>query len=215
MCPDNRPQPANPVRYDDIFFSEDWFRNWDILKYVLCGLLEADTRWKTILDYGCGPGVMIDWMNSRGVDYVGCDVSPEARELYLRRFGKNPERYCSSMEELSKQAFDLLVCFDVFEHMQDEEIVQLLNQVPRIPNLLVNISRVRGIPGHVNLKLDRAWISFFQSHGWIYEAERTETLRSYYLHLRPAGSDLWHKNMFLFKRSAKSEQAGSVSMANC
>jgi len=192
------------VRYDDSFFSEDWFRGWDILKHVLSCLLESDGRWRTILDYGCGPGVMIDLMNARGFDYVGCDVSPDARELYLRRFGKNPGKYVSSIEALSGRKFDLLVSFDVLEHMCDEEIVSLLGQIRHIPEMLVNISRVRSIPGHINIKPDRAWIRFFESHGWILERHRTEALRKQYLQLRPGGGDLWHKNMFLLR------QAGGV-----
>jgi SAM-dependent methyltransferase len=204
MCSaDGQPQPEHAVRYDDSFFSEGWFRNWDMLKHVLCVLLESDRKWRTILDYGCGPGVMIDLMNSRGFDYIGCDVSPDARSLYLRRYGKNPEKYHSSMEALSDRTFDLLVSFDVLEHMQDEEIVSLLGRIPHIREILVNISRVRTIPGHTNLKADRSWIRFFESHGWIYERDRTETLRTRYLRLRPDGGDLWHKNMFLLKRAAE------------
>jgi SAM-dependent methyltransferase len=204
MCnEDGRPLPEVPVRYDERFFSEDWFRNWDMLKHVLCGLLESNPNWRTILDYGCGPGIMIDLMNSRGLDYVGCDISPEARELYLRRFGKNPGKYHLSLSELSDRPFDLLICFDVFEHMRDEEIVGLLDRILLIPEILVKISRVRGIPGHINLKPDRAWIRFFESHGWTCERDRTEALRVQYLRLRPNGSDLWHRNMFLLKRAAK------------
>jgi len=203
MCGANgRQNPGQPVRYDDSFFSEGWFANWEALKHVLCGLLESEPKWRTILDYGCGPGVMIDLMNSRGLDYAGCDVSPEARELYLRRYGKNPEKYHSSMAALSGRRFDLLVSFDVLEHMRDEEIAGLLSRIPRIPEVLVNISRVRSIPGHVNLKPDRAWARFFESRGWHFEQERTRALRASYLRLRPDGGDLWHRNMFLFGRAA-------------
>jgi hypothetical protein len=146
---------------------------------------------------------MIDLMNSRGLEYLGCDVSPEARELYVRRFGKNPEKYHSSIAALSPRPFDLLVSFDVLEHMRDEEIAGLLKQIPRVSEMLVNISRVRSIPGHINLKPDRSWIRFFESHGWINERDRTDALRAHYLRLRPDGGDLWHKNMFLFSQAVK------------
>jgi SAM-dependent methyltransferase len=203
MCStDGRPNPEQAVRYDGGFFSEGWFRNWDMLKHVLCNLLESDPKWRAIVDYGCGPGIMIDLMNSRGLDYLGCDVSPEARDLYLRHFGKNPEKYVSSIAALPDRTFDLLISFDVFEHMRDEEIAGLLDRIPCIPEILVNISRVRSIPGHVNLKPDRAWIRFFESHGWMLRRDGTEALRARYLRLRPDGSDLWHKNMFLFNRAA-------------
>jgi hypothetical protein len=100
-----------------------------------------------------------------------------------------------------------MVSFDVLEHMRDEEIAGLLERIPLIPEILVNISRVRSIPGHVNLKPDRAWMRFFESHGWIYSRDRTEALRSHYLRLRPDGGDLWHKNMFLFHRATDPAQS--------
>ena len=203
MCTTNcRPDSDHAVRYDERFFSEGWFQNWDMLQHVLCGLLESDPKWRAILDYGCGPGIMIDLMNSRGRNYAGCDISPEARELYLRRFGKNPDKYHSSMSSLSDQPFDLLISFDVLEHMKDDEIAGLLDQIPLIPEILVNISRISNIPGHINIKSDRAWLLFFESRGWICEKGRTQALRVLYLRLRPSGGDLWHRNMFLLKRAA-------------
>lgn len=195
---------GRPVRYDDTFFGDAWFRGWETLRDVLCELLQSERRWRSILDFGCGPGVMIDLMNARGVDYVGCDFSPEARTLYLQHYGGNPEKYVSSIESVQVRPFDLMVSFDVMEHMRDEEISVLLKQVADVPELLLNISRARSIPGHVNIKSDRAWIRFFGSQGWTFDAARTAGLRSRYLALRPGGSDEWHKNMFLFKRAARS-----------
>ena len=198
---DNRSDAG--VRYGDNFFSEDWFKNWEILKLVLCGLIEAIPKWKRILDFGCGPGVMIDLMNARGHEYIGCEISPEARELYLRRYGKHPDKCFASLSELAGRPFDLMLSFAVLEHMKDGEIAHLLESIPQVPEALVNISRMRGIPGHINLKPDRSWIAFFESQGWAFQQDLTEALRAYYLLLRPDGGDLWHKNMFLLKRITK------------
>ena len=49
------------VKYDENFFSNDWFSNWKNLKFILKEIIEINTDWKTILDYGCGPGIMIDF----------------------------------------------------------------------------------------------------------------------------------------------------------
>lgn len=198
---DNRSQNGRAVRYDEQFFSDGWFQNWETLKHVLSALLLSESRWRKILDYGCGPGVMIDFMNGCGIDYVGCDVSPEARRLYLERFGKNPAKYLSSIDTLPDVRFDVMISFDVLEHMRDEEIAGLLGQIPRIPEILVNISRVRSIPGHINLKGDRAWLHFFESLGWVFELDRTARLRGRYVQQRPDRGDLWHQNLFLFRRA--------------
>lgn len=188
-------------RYDASFFTGEWFAGWRELAPVLARLVSHEPRWRAILDYGCGPGAMIDPMTERGYRYIGCDVSPEARALYLAHYGRHPDRYVASLDALAGQSFDLLLSFDVLEHMQDAEIDALLARCGAIPEALLNISRERHIPGHVNIKGDEAWIAFFESRQWRYERERTERLRALYLELRPGGPDLWHRNLFLISRA--------------
>lgn len=187
-------------RYDESFFTEPWFAGWRELAPVLARLVAHEPQWRAILDYGCGPGAMIDPMTEAGYDYVGCDVSPEARGLYLAHFGRHPERYVPSLDAVGGRRFDLVLAFDVLEHMQDDEIDALLGRCSAIPEALFNISRERHIPGHVNIKPDADWIAYFAARRWHYERERTEALRALYLTLRPGGPDRWHKNLFLFAR---------------
>jgi SAM-dependent methyltransferase len=190
-----------PVTYDHTFFAEPWFREWEGLKLVLAELVESRPRWRRILDFGCGPGVMIDFMTARGHRYVGCDSSPEARDLYLRSFGANPGSYVASLETAVRaEPFDLFLSFDVFEHLTDEQCDGVLRTVAPIPELLVNISRVRGIPGHVNLKSDEGWVSFFGTRGLDLAEEETEALRTLYEKLRPGSPDRWNRNLFVFRR---------------
>lgn len=187
------------VVYDDSFFADSWFREWESLKEVLAKLIESRPHWQRILDFGCGPGVMIDRMNTDGHCYIGCDYSKEARELYLQHYGMHPECYVESLDDLlDRESFDLFLSFDVFEHMTDEQIDSLLLRIGRIPNLMVNISRTRGIPGHINLKNDSAWIAFFEKRGYLFDAKETAALRQLYAFLRPGSSDQWDRNLFIF-----------------
>lgn len=191
-----------PVVYDDSFFAEAWFREWASLRIVLASLIESEPKWRTVLDFGCGPGVMIDLMTAQGVDYVGCDYSAAARRLYLDHFGQHPDRYLSNLDEAVVKKNDLLLAFDVLEHMRDDEITKLIDKVRSIPELLFNISRTRGIPGHINIKSDRAWISYMKEHGYRFEEKRTNKLRQLYAQQRPGSPDRWDRNLFLFSRVA-------------
>ena len=191
---------GRPVVYDESFFKAAWFKEWETLSVVLCALLESEPRWRAILDFGCGPGVMIDMMTARGLDYVGCDYSSEARQLYLAHYGRNPERYLSSLDDALARDNDLLLAFDVLEHMRDNEIANLIEEANPIPELLFNISRTRGIPGHINIKSDRAWIRFMKEHGYRFEEARTQRLRQLYSKLRTGAPDRWDRNLFLFSR---------------
>jgi SAM-dependent methyltransferase len=189
-----------PVVYGEEFFKDSWFREWEALKDVLGSMIANESRWRRVLDFGCGPGIMIDHLNDRGIDCIGCDYSAEARALYMKRYGRHQHNYVRTLDELSTRDFDVLMAFDVFEHMTDEEITALIGQVKRIPELLLNISRTRGIPGHINLKSDRRWISFMRDLGYGFEEERSRNLRSLYAKLRPGAPDQWDKNLFLFRR---------------
>lgn len=189
-----------PVIYGEEFFRENWFREWEVLKEVLGSIIASEPRWQRVLDFGCGPGIMIDYQNQRGIDCIGCDYSLEARALYLKMYGLYPQKYVRTLEEVSTRDFDMLMAFDVFEHMTDDEISSLIGKVKRIPELLLNISRARGIPGHINLKPDRLWISFMRDLGYGFEQERSRDIRSLYSQLRPGAPDQWDKNLFLFRR---------------
>jgi SAM-dependent methyltransferase len=189
-----------PVVYDGSFFSEAWFKEWANLRSVLASLIASEPKWRKVLDFGCGPGAMIDLMTSQGLDYVGCDYSTEARQLYLEHYGRYPERYLSNLDEAVAKKNDLLLAFDVLEHMRDDEITRLLDNVRSIPELLFNISRTRGIPGHINIKSDRAWIAFMKKQGYLFEESRTNKLRHLYAQLRPGSPDRWDRNLFLFRR---------------
>lgn len=191
------------VVYDDSFFQQAWFENWESLKLILKALVEFKPEWKKVLDFGCGPGIMIDFMTDNSFDYFGCDYSQEAKTLYLEHYGKHPDRYLSRIPE--KPEFDLFVSFDVFEHLTDEEVDQVLRQITTIPWLLVNISRDKGVPGHVNIKKDKDWIRFFQERGFQFQVEETKAIRSLYTQLRPGNPDLWNKNMFILKNQNESQ----------
>jgi len=186
--------------YDENFFTDAWFKEWENLSVVLAALIESEPKWQTVLDFGCGPGVMIDLMTDRGLDYVGCDYSYEARQLYLEHYGRYPEQYISDLKVAIAQHHDLLLSFDVLEHMRDDEIASLLHTIRSIPELLFNISRARGVPGHINIKSDRAWVNFMEEHGYRFEEIRSQKLRNLYTQQRLGSPDLWDRNLFLFSR---------------
>jgi 2-polyprenyl-3-methyl-5-hydroxy-6-metoxy-1,4-benzoquinol methylase len=191
-----------PVVYDGSFFTEAWFKEWAELRMVLAALIESEPKWRAVLDFGCGPGVMIDLMTDRGLDYVGCDYSSEARQLYLEHYGRYPARYLASLDDAVAKHNDLLLSFDVLEHMRDDEIAKVLDKVRSIPEVLFNISRTRGIPGHINIKSDRAWIAYMKAQGYRFEEQRTHKLRQIYAQQRPGSPDRWDRNLFLFSRAA-------------
>jgi SAM-dependent methyltransferase len=191
----------NCVVYNSTFFNEAYFQNWTELRPILANLIRTQSRWRAILDYGCGPGIMIDSMNDAGYYYVGYDRSVEARAMYASKFGKYPNLFVKDLSKVRLEDFDLLLAFDVLEHLTNQEVRMLLRTTHAIQEVFVNISRACWIPGHINIKSDRKWIKLFESEGLFLETEVTDYIRRRYRELRPSRPDIWHKNIFVFMRT--------------
>jgi len=192
------------VRYDSNFFRDEWFNNWESLKFILEKLINLTGDYSNVIDYGCGPGVMIDYMNNKGrCNYYGYDNSIEAYELYQNNYGTNPEMYLKEKTELISRSWDLFLSFDVLEHMTNSEIEELFVNNINVNRLFLNISREKHIKGHINIKKDCEWINYFENLEFTFSDEETQSIRDYYLTLKPDGADKWNENMFIFENNKK------------
>lgn len=188
------------VLYDETFFQDSWFENWDSLKFKLKDIIEVLDK-RSIIDFGCGPGVMIDYMNLKGYHYIGCDYSEEAFNLYKNKFGQNIFNYKTQLLEIDLNNIELIISFDVFEHMTDEQIEIFFEQTKKINMYLLNISRQKGIPGHINLKNDNEWEALFKRNGLMVDTDKTNLVRKTYLDISINPRDEWEKNMFVVVRN--------------
>jgi SAM-dependent methyltransferase len=75
-----------------------------------------------ILDAGCGTGITLGWLRrySRHRPVEGIDVAPEALE-FCRARGHEDVREGSVLDlPYADQSFDLVVCHDVIQHLEDD-----------------------------------------------------------------------------------------------
>ena len=133
-------------------------------------LINKNTK---ILDFGCAVGFLMAGLRELGyTNIIGCDVSDWARKYGQENFGNT---IYSSIDEVPDD-INLMFALDVFEHMKDEEISNILEKV-KFPNLIVRIpSSVDGEtfhlevsrrdPTHINCKTKEQWISFFEKMGY-------------------------------------------------
>jgi len=83
----------------------------EVLEKLAVVLGEVDDRPKRLLDFGCGYGHALRILNMRDLRCLGFDVSAER----LARAGLTAT---SDIEELRKNGpFDVILCFDVLEHV--------------------------------------------------------------------------------------------------
>lgn len=78
----------------------------------------ADVQGRSILDIGCGYGTHLEQAHRRGWKCFGVEVSAHARQVIDERHGRK-FFVVDDVEHLIPHAFDLVVMFDVIEHLAD------------------------------------------------------------------------------------------------
>ena len=91
----------------------------------LIAMIPQDTQ--TILDAGCGNGILINRLNKKWLAF-GCDIS----EVALRKVrGKKTLADIAALP-YPDNAFDLVISSDVIEHITDEYYAKVLSELSRV-----------------------------------------------------------------------------------
>ena len=75
-----------------------------------------------LLDFGCGPGNMLDFLKKYG-DVYGVDASFDAIEFCRNRNYKNTSIISDLPLKFNDESFDIITAIDVLEHIEDDERV--------------------------------------------------------------------------------------------
>lgn len=74
-----------------------------------------------VLDIGCGPGALLSELSALGYDAYGVDSSEMALALGRHLQGQSPKmKLQAQLDESWKGTFDLILSFEVIEHLQDD-----------------------------------------------------------------------------------------------
>ena len=135
-----------------------------------------------LLDLGCGEGIFLEYAEqfycSHGVDISEFAISIARKRCSSAKFDvSNANNIC-----LLNEKFDIIVCFDMLEHLTDPTVVlqkcgQLLNDngllIISVPNISSIGQRLKGEkwhgtydPTHVSLLSKTEWIDRIQNSGF-------------------------------------------------
>ena len=79
-------------------------------------------RPKTICEVGCGAGEILKQLQSTlpaDTRFFGYEISPQAFALCQKRANDHLRFFCEDLLATETEPFDLLLCLDVFEHVED------------------------------------------------------------------------------------------------
>lgn len=115
--------------YDNFKWNNYYFINTAILKQVL----EIPNNAK-VLDVGCGVGFHVAGFIKNGLDAHGCDFSPIAIEKAKNDIDKTRFVVADIRRRLpyEDKEFDVVTCFDVFEHLDYFDIISAIKELRRI-----------------------------------------------------------------------------------
>lgn len=87
----------------------------------------------SILDLGCGGGILTEALAKQGALLTGIDLSEEgiaAAKRHASSQALNIDYFCTAIEDYEHPPFDLIVCMEMLEHVDHPQVI--LNQCKRL-----------------------------------------------------------------------------------
>jgi SAM-dependent methyltransferase len=163
---------------------------------------------RTVVDVGCGTAVYLREFERRGVDVFGLEGSSHAIAAALIDPGRI--RQVDLARPLSPSGeFDLVICFEVGEHLPDSASRVLAATIASLGRRIVFSAARPGQGGvdHLNEQPGAYWIERFEHAGCRYEPELTTRLRH---DLAARGSAWWlPRNALVLTRAERPASTGS------
>lgn len=137
-----------PATYD-----AHWEFDWDDmvrlgpfhrhLRRVIFELLEG-IEFQTVLDVGCGRGAFLEMLASQYplIEFKGVDISSAAVDLAKREYPGGQFWVMDISKNFVDQQFDLIICSEVLEHIQDD--LSALNNIAHMAKKYLVISTPQG-----------------------------------------------------------------------
>ena len=136
----------DPEYYDDFWAEHPDPKSLEKLRIEEMAKMISEDH--TILDVGCGPGWLIDYLADH-VRYMGVDFSKVARDMVIKRGGEAVE----SLDEVEDNRWQVVVLGEVLEHIEDDVafLKKAGKKLMENGHLLVSVPRhkVMNDPAHV------------------------------------------------------------------
>lgn len=142
-------RPVESAHYDADYFVSDWREGNN--DYTIEARRKIEGRHPAVikevfgpdrvLDVGCGPGALLFLLQEQGILADGVDFSPSCRELAPPEVKDRIRIGATSDPDLfANDAYDLVICREVFEHLTVLQIRETVRNLCRISSRYVYVT---------------------------------------------------------------------------
>lgn len=139
---------------------------WRAFVDQVADAIVAKLATRTVLDAGCGIGLLVRSLRERGVEAWGIDIS----EYAIGQVPGSVREYCSlgSVTDELNRDFDLIVFIEVVEHLPPALGRQALENITRHTERVLFSSTPDDFsePTHVNVQPTEHWVEQFRKLGF-------------------------------------------------
>lgn len=141
----------------------------------LADVLLNEYKPKSVIDMGCATGLYLKRFLQTGIVVLGIDNTPKVFEANVI---PADNIIISDMRKpiLLKKVFDLCLCIEVAEHIEEEYADVLIDNLCKASKTIVFSAATpgQGGVGHVNCQPKEYWIEKFKKRGYVLDKTRTE-----------------------------------------
>lgn len=186
--------------YDSDFYAEVENRAVRSAEVIATSIL-SDLQPSTIVDVGCGTGVLLESLCRKGCTGLGLDYSESALH-YCRMRGLSVRKFDLEMDAFKgTEVFDVATSMEVAEHLPKESADRYVDLLVQLSNVCVFTAATPGQGGtdHVNEQPLSYWISMFESRGFIQDQGLSERWRENWRGTKCVEA-FYYKNLMIFRR---------------
>ena len=150
----------------------------------------------TVVDIGCGDGLLLELLKKKGITAKGFDVSEKAVEVCLAK-GLNAELFDGTNLPIKDGSFNTAVSLDVLEHTFAPEV--LIKEMQRISSgkVIIGVPNFSSLPARIQVLFGRVPENNTPGKGHIYwftlDVLKKLTKDSGLQLIRLEGNNFWQK----------------------
>ena len=167
--------------HPDTLYNKEYFskfmageRNYQLM----ATWLNENVSFETVINFGCGNGMLIEQLFSLNKKVLGIDIAKAANELASESI-KNFILCEDITTSLYKGKFDLVISLETAEHMPpdcSEQFVENLVNHAMGTICFSAVSPGQGGEGQINEQTSEFWF-FFENHGYDIDADPSNRFR--------------------------------------